>query len=273
MHVPHDERGTHRHRHGGNHAGPGRLLRQPGLRQDAAAGPPGTGQRQRRRQCRQGRQPAAGAADPARGHQAHAACAKELLRGRAGAQPVLRAAGGRGPHGRAAGGAGCQAAAGGVDPHRQELAQRVLPGGQQPGDPDPRWLWLHARLPRGAVLARQPPEHDPRGHARHPGRRPAGPQGSDAGRRRPAAAGAHHWRHHCPGAQASGTRRLGGPAGPGPAGRGRSHAGRLGHRQPYRGVGQRRALHAGLRPHRAGLDVAGRGVQRTRTGCYSFNSC
>ncbi len=192
MHVPHDERGAHRHRHGGNHAGPGRLLRQPGLRQNAAAGPPGTGQHQRRRQCRQGRQPAAGAADPACGHQAHAACAKELLRGRAGAQPVLRAAGGRGPHGRAAGGAGREAAAGGVDPHRQELAQRVLPGGQQPGDPDSRRLRLHARLPRGAVLARQPPEHDPRGHARHPGRRPAGPPVHD---RRPggarAAARAH----------------------------------------------------------------------------------
>jgi NAD(P)-dependent dehydrogenase (short-subunit alcohol dehydrogenase family) len=36
--------------------------------------------------------------------------------------------------------------------------------------------------------------------------------------------------------------------------------GRLGHRQPDRGAGQCRALHAGLWPHRAGLDVAGRGA-------------
>ena len=36
-----------------------------------------------------------------------------------------------------------------------------------------RRLRLHARLPGRAVLARQPPEHDPRGHARHPGARPA----------------------------------------------------------------------------------------------------
>ena len=76
-------------------------------------------------------------------------------------------------------------AAGGADADRQELAERVVPGGQQPGDPGPRRLRLHARLPGRAVLARQPPEHDPRGHARHPGARPAGPQGGD-GRRRAA---------------------------------------------------------------------------------------
>src|SRR5258705_304524 len=34
-------------------------------------------------------------------------------------------------------------------PHLQELAQRVLPGGQLPGHPDPRRLRLHARLSRG----------------------------------------------------------------------------------------------------------------------------
>jgi butyryl-CoA dehydrogenase len=34
-----------------------------------------------------------------------------------------------------------------------------------------RRLRLHARLPGRAVLARQPPQHDPRGHARHPGAR------------------------------------------------------------------------------------------------------
>jgi alkylation response protein AidB-like acyl-CoA dehydrogenase len=39
-------------------------------------------------------------------------------------------------------------------------AQRVVSGSQQPGDPDSRWLRLHARLSRRAVLARQPAEHD-----------------------------------------------------------------------------------------------------------------
>jgi alkylation response protein AidB-like acyl-CoA dehydrogenase len=87
-------------------------------------------------------------------------------------------------------------AAGGADAHRQELAQRVVPGGQQPGDPDPRRLRLHARLPGRAVLARQPPEHDPRGHARHPGHGPAGPQGADGRRQGPEAAGRAHQRHH-----------------------------------------------------------------------------
>jgi hypothetical protein len=38
------------------------------------------------------------------------------------------------------------------------------------------------------------------------------------------------------------------------------HQGRLGHRQPGRGAGQCRALHAGLWPHRAGLDLAGCGA-------------
>ena len=51
-----------------------------------------------------------------------------------------------------------------------------------------RRLRLHARLSGRAVLARQPPQHDPRGHARHPGARPARPQGGDERRRRPRAA-------------------------------------------------------------------------------------
>ena len=86
-------------------------------------------------------------------------------------------------------------AAGGADADRQELAQRVVPGGQQPGDPGARRLRLHARLPGRAVLARQPPEHDPRGHARHPGAGPARPQGGDGRRRRPEAARRAHQRH------------------------------------------------------------------------------
>ena len=39
---------------------------------------------------------------------------------------------------------GLEAAARSADAHRQELAQRMVPGGQQPGDPDPRRLRLHA---------------------------------------------------------------------------------------------------------------------------------
>jgi hypothetical protein len=51
-------------------------------------------------------------------------------------------------------------------------------------------------FPGRAVLARQPPEHDPRGHARHPGGRPAGPQGADGRGQGPATAGRAHQRHH-----------------------------------------------------------------------------
>ena len=82
--------------------------------------------------------------------------------------------------GRAACGPRCRLAAGGADADRQELAQRMVPGGEQPGDPGARRLRLHPRLRGRTVLARQPPEHDPRGHARHPGPGPAGPQGADA---------------------------------------------------------------------------------------------
>ena len=77
-----------------------------------------------------------------------------------------------------------RAAARSADADRQELAERVVPRGEQPGDPGARRLRLHARLSGRAVLARQPPQHDPRGHARHPGARPARPQGRDGRRRR-----------------------------------------------------------------------------------------
>ena len=70
-----------------------------------------------------------------------------------------------------------------ADADRQELAERVVPGSEQPGDPGARRLRLHARLSGRAVLARQPPQHDPRGHARHPGARSARPQGGDERRR------------------------------------------------------------------------------------------
>ena len=43
---------------------------------------------------------------------------------------------------------------------------------------------------------------------------------------------------------------------------GAGHRGGLGHRRARGGAGQRHALPAGLRPHRAGVDVAGRGAVR-----------
>ena len=52
-------------------------------------------------------------------------------------------------------------AARGADADRQELAERVVPRSEQPRDPGARRLRLHARLPGRAVLARQPPQHDP----------------------------------------------------------------------------------------------------------------
>ena len=125
---------------------------------------------------------AAGAHHRARRRAPHAARAEVVLRRRAGAGAVLRAAGRRAEDRRRAGRRRRAPAARGADADRQELAQRVVPGGQLARDPGPRRLRLHARLPGGAVLARQPPQHDPRGHARHPGGRPAGPQGAD-GRR------------------------------------------------------------------------------------------
>ena len=47
----------------------------------------------------------------------------------------------------------------------------------RPRHPGARRLRLHPRVPRRAVLPRQPAQPDPRGHARHPGPRPARPQG------------------------------------------------------------------------------------------------
>jgi hypothetical protein len=65
----------------------------------------------------------------------------------------------------------------------------MVPGGQFAGHPDPRRLRLHARLSGGAVLARQPPEHDPRRHARHPGLDLLGRKVLMEGGQGPAAAG------------------------------------------------------------------------------------
>jgi alkylation response protein AidB-like acyl-CoA dehydrogenase len=74
LHVPHDERGAHRRRPGRGDAGLCRLRGQPGLRPPAPAGPA-------HHRCGQGRGAAAGAAHPARRHQAHAAGAEGLCEG------------------------------------------------------------------------------------------------------------------------------------------------------------------------------------------------
>ena len=66
--------------------------------------------------------------------------------------------------------------AGGATPIAKSWPSEWCLRNQQPGHPDPRRLRLHTRLPGRAVLARPPPEHDPRRHARHPGHGPAGPQ-------------------------------------------------------------------------------------------------
>ena len=131
----------------------------------------------------------------------------------------------------------------------------------------------YTRLPGGAVLARQPPEHDPRGHARHPGAGPAGPQGGDGRRRGADGAGAAHQRDDHGGRPGARSCRGGEPARAG-AGAGRCrHQGRLGHGRARGRAGQCHALSAGLRPHRAGVDLAGRGAgargrrrQRLRAG-------
>ena len=110
----------------------------------------------------------------ARRRQAHAAGAEELLRRRAGARAVLRASGRRAAHRRRRRAA-----------HAPTLLLEVLTPIAKSWPSEwcleanslaiqvHRRLRLHARLPGRAVLARQPPQHDPRGHARHPGARPA----------------------------------------------------------------------------------------------------
>ena len=114
--------------------------------------------------------------------------------------------------------------------HCQELAQRVVPGGQQPGHPSARRLWLYARLSGGAVLARQPSEHDSRGHARHPGHGPAGPQSGDGRRRRIEGLGHRDRADHRAVCRCAGTGSALCRAGRRLAAAGRSHPGRLGHR-------------------------------------------
>ena len=110
----------------------------------------------------------------ARRRQAHAAGAEGLRRGRAGARPLLRQAARRRAVAGGRGGTGAGApAARRPDADREELAVTVVPRGELPGHPGPRRLWLHARVRRRAALPRQPTEPDPRGHARHPGTRPA----------------------------------------------------------------------------------------------------
>ena len=128
----------------------------------------------------QGRGAAAGAHHRARRRQAHAAGAEDATaKARWRSSSIARGSSTSCTPATTPAAADARTAARGADADRQELAERVVPGGEQPRDPGPRRLRLHARLPGRAVLARQPPEHDPRGHARHPGARPARPQGGD----------------------------------------------------------------------------------------------
>ena len=128
------------------------------------------------------------------------------------------------------------AAARGADSDREELPQRVVPRGQLAGDPDPRRLRLHPRFPSRAVLARQPAQHDPRGHPRDPGGRSAGPQGPDGRRPRARAARRPDRRYDRTSAHAAGTDGTWAVAGRGVRPAGRCHPFGLGHRRP----GQRR---------------------------------
>jgi alkylation response protein AidB-like acyl-CoA dehydrogenase len=94
VHVPHDERGAHRHRHGGHHAGPGGLLRQPGLRQEPPPGPP-----RGRRAARTPRSPrCASSSTPT----SSACCWRKRAMAKARWRSTCTApAGGRAAHGRA----------------------------------------------------------------------------------------------------------------------------------------------------------------------------
>ena len=176
LHVPHDERGAHRRRPGRDDAGLCRLRGHPRLRAQPAAGPAITGRRQGRRRSRRCR------------IIEHADVKRMLLAQKAYVEGALALElycarlvdeqhTGDARRRRDAGHLLLEV----LTPDRQELAQRVVPGGQLAGHPGARRLRLHARLPGRAVLARQPPEHDPRRHARHPGAGPAGPQGRQDG--------------------------------------------------------------------------------------------
>ena len=151
-----------------------------------------------------------------------------------------------------------------ADADRQELAERVVPGSEQPGDPGARRLRLHARLSGRAVLARQPPEHDPRGHARHPGARPARPQGRDGRRRRPRRRPRGDRRDDRARASDRGARRARAGAAPRRRRRRGGDARRLVDRRSRRSARQRDALPAGVRPPRPGLDLARRRDLRGR---------
>ncbi len=100
------------------------------------------------------------------------------------------------------------AAARSADADRQELAERVVPGGELACDPGAWRLRLHARLSGRAVLARQPLEHDPRGHPRHPGGRSARAQGGDGRWAWLEAARRAHRGHGCSGRVTARPRRL-----------------------------------------------------------------
>ncbi|KAI1691947.1 3-methylmercaptopropionyl-CoA dehydrogenase [Ditylenchus destructor] len=107
-----------------------------------------------------------------------------------------------------------------------------------------------------------PAQHDPRGHARHPGPGPAGSQGRHGRRQGADGAGRARERHRParrPGARSC---RGGQRAGAALAAVGGATKKAWSTGQPEGGAGQCDAVSAGLRPHGAGLDLAGRGAVR-----------
>ena len=151
---------------------------------------------------------AAGADHRARRRTPDAAGAEVVRRGGAGAQPLVQrgCSTSRRPPADDAERLARRPAPRRAHADREVVALAVGPGELQPGDPGARRLGLHPRLRRRGPLARPAAQPDPRGHARHPGARPARPQGARRGRRLAARAGRHGSRRPWPGRPRSAAR-------------------------------------------------------------------
>ena len=209
----------------------------------------------------QGPGPAAGAHHRARRRQAHAAGAEVLLRRRAGAGAVLRAAGRRAAH---------RATPQAADEARLLLEVLTPIAKSWPSEWCLEANSLAIQVHGGYGYTRDFPVEqywrDNRLNMIHEGTH--GIQAADLLGRKVLMEGGRglqllagridaHDRARQPAARAGRARQR---AGPGAAAGRRGHQGGLGHRRSRRGAGQCRALHAGLRPHGAGLDLAGRGA-------------
>ena len=162
---------------------------------------------------------------------------------------------------------GGRAAAGPAHPDREVLAVPVVPGRQRPRDPGARRLRLHPRLPGRAVLPGQPAEPDPRGHARHPGARPARPQGRRARRRRARSCSAQRLRATTRAATGAGgeAASYAVAARRGLGRRAARDGGPVGEGRPGAGAGQRQRLPRGARARGGGLALAGPDRARSAT--------